>query len=276
MTLATQNPPLDPIPVPPPPEAAPLIQIKHLTKRYHSKKTATTIALDNVNLNIGKGEFVALVGPSGCGKTTLLKILAGLISGYEGTVTINGHNLVDPSSEVGVVFQEPTLLAWRTILENILLPIELHHLEKKDYLTRAHALMDKVGLTGFEHKYPKELSGGMRQRAGICRALIRDPQVLLMDEPFGALDAMTRESMNVELQRIWLGTGKTIVFVTHSIPEAVFLADRVVVMSPRPGRITDLVHIPIARPRQLSDIAEHASDTLTHIRTHFNHSAMID
>ncbi|WP_338628748.1 ABC transporter ATP-binding protein [Yersinia intermedia] len=254
-----------------------LIKITHLTKQYHSKNTTATIALNDINLSIRKGEFVALVGPSGCGKTTLLKILAGLIVNYEGEVMLNGHRVTQPPPEVGVVFQEATLLPWRTILQNILLPVELVKLDKQAYHERALYLMELVGLKGYENKYPKELSGGMRQRAGICRALIRDPQVLLMDEPFGALDAMTREFLNVELQRIWLESGKTIVFVTHSIPEAVFLADRVIVMSPRPGRISDITPIMIPRTRQLSDMAqESVGQQLTHIRTYFNNSAVID
>jgi NitT/TauT family transport system ATP-binding protein len=163
------------------------------------------------------------------------------------------------------------------VLANVLLPIELAGLDLAAGTERAMALMATVGLAGFEHKYPRELSGGMRQRAGICRALVRDPQLLLMDEPFGALDAMTREFLNVELQRIWLGSGKTVVFVTHSIPEAVFLADRVVVMSPRPGRIAEVVDIDLPRPRRLGDMAhEQAGALLARIRRHFAHSSLID
>ena len=255
----------------------PLIRIGELNKHYHTKSGDVTIALTGVNLDIADGEFIALVGPSGCGKTTLLKILAGLEGGFEGRVCLNGINITKPSPDVGVVFQEPTLLAWRTILENILLPVELLHLDKQKYLDRAMDLMEMIGLKGFEKKYPRELSGGMRQRAGICRALIRDPSVLLMDEPFGALDAMTREFLNAELQKIWLKRKKTIVFVTHSIPEAVFLADRVVVMSPRPGRISEIVSITLPRERKLTDLGQsNAGDLLSHIRSHFNNSTMID
>jgi len=250
--------------------APPLLHIAGVHMRYRSRKTGLTHALDGIDLQVGRGEFVALVGPSGCGKTTLLKILAGLVRGYQGTALIDGRPIVAPSLQVGVVFQEPTLLPWRTILDNILLPVELARLDLRAYTGRARALMDKVGLAGLEQRYPKELSGGMRQRAGICRALVRDPAVLLMDEPFGALDAMTREFLNVELQRIWWGSGKTIVFVTHSIPEAVFLADRVVVMSPRPGRIDEIVAVDLPRPRRLADMAHaQAGEILARIRRHF-------
>lgn len=254
---------------------APLIRIDGLTKQYHTRTGDVTVALEKVHLDVADGEFIALVGPSGCGKTTLLKILAGLEGRFGGKVYLGEKSIVKPSPEVGVVFQEPTLLPWRTILENILLPVELMHLDRKVYTERALELMEMIGLKGFENKYPKELSGGMRQRAGICRALVRDPKVLLMDEPFGALDAMTREFLNTELQRIWMKSGKTVIFVTHSIPEAVFLADRVVVMSPRPGRISEVVTVPLPRERKLSDLST-ATEILTRIRGHFNDSSVID
>jgi NitT/TauT family transport system ATP-binding protein len=256
-------------------EPAPLIRIDNLTKQYHTRTGDITVALDHVHLDIVEGEFIALVGPSGCGKTTLLKILAGLEGGFEGAALLGGQPVVKPSPEVGVVFQEPTLLPWRTILENILLPVELRRLDRQTYTRRALDLMQMIGLKGFENKYPRELSGGMRQRAGICRALVCDPKVLLMDEPFGALDAMTREFLNTELQRIWMNSGKTVIFVTHSIPEAVFLADRVVVMSPRPGRISEIVPIELPRERKLSDLSQ-ATEVLARIRGHFNDSSMID
>jgi NitT/TauT family transport system ATP-binding protein len=263
------------------PTVAPLLRIAGLQLRYPPRRGAhreTGIhALDDITLDIARGEFVALVGPSGCGKTTLLKILAGLMNGYDGGLTLDGQPITKPRLDVGVVFQEPTLLPWRTILDNVLLPVELANLDRRAHTERAMSLMATVGLGGFEHKYPRELSGGMRQRAGICRALVRDPQLLLMDEPFGALDAMTREFLNVELQRIWLGSGKTVVFVTHSIPEAVYLADRVVVMSPRPGRIAEVVDIDLPRPRRLADMAhEQAGTLLARIRRHFAHSSLID
>ncbi len=255
--------------------SAPLIRINGLTKQYHTRTGDITVALDKVHLDIVDGEFIALVGPSGCGNTTLLKILAGLEGRFGGEARLGDKAITKPSPEVGVVFQEPTLLPWRTILENILLPVELMRLDRKAYTERALELMEMIGLKGFENKYPRELSGGMRQRAGICRALVRDPKVLLMDEPFGALDAMTREFLNTELQRIWMRSGKTVIFVTHSIPEAVFLADRVVVMSPRPGRISEIIPVTLPRERKLGDLA-HAEDVLARIRGHFNDSSMID
>lgn len=248
----------------------PLITIKGLHKNYIAQKDGTVLALKDINLEIAEGEFVALVGPSGCGKTTLLKILAGLVDDFTGSVFLNDQPVTKPSVDVGFVFQEPTLLPWRTILQNILLPVELMHQDKKLYQERALKLMETVGLKGFENKLPNELSGGMRQRAGICRALIHDPKVLLMDEPFGALDAMTREHLNDELQNIWLESKKTILFVTHSIPEAVFLADKVVVMSPRPGHIDEIINVRLERPRNMAALArENAGKILEHIRNHF-------
>lgn len=248
----------------------PLIIIKGLHKSYASKKDGMIDALKDVNLQIAEGEFVALVGPSGCGKTTLLKILAGLVDDFAGTVTLNDVAVTRPSAEVGFVFQESTLLPWRTILQNILLPVELMHLDKKHYHDRALMLMETVGLKGFENKLPNELSGGMRQRAGICRALIRDPKVLLMDEPFGALDAMTRELLNSELQNIWIKSQKTVLFVTHSIPEAVFLADKVVVMSARPGHIEEIVDVKLDRPRELQELTDKkVGKILEQIRQYF-------
>ncbi len=214
-------------------------------------------ALRDITFGVGRGEFVALVGPSGCGKSTLLRIVAGLRPPTAGDVTVNGSPVTRPIAQVGMVFQAPVLLKWRTVLDNVLLPSELAGLEAKRYRDRAHELLQLVGLDGFEAKLPRELSGGMQQRASLCRALLLDPPLLLMDEPFGALDAMTRDEMNLELLRIWgEGSGgaagrdrKTILFVTHSIPEAVFLADRVVVMSPRPGRIARICPACLPRPR---------------------------
>ncbi|WP_162577635.1 ABC transporter ATP-binding protein [Variovorax sp. PBL-H6] len=213
-------------------------------------------ALRDISLTVHEGEFVALVGPSGCGKSTLMRAIAGLRPVTSGRILVDGAKVEKPIPKVGMVFQAALLLKWRSVLDNVLLPAELSGLDPSKYRERAHRLLQMVGLGDFTEKRPGELSGGMQQRASLCRALILDPPILLMDEPFGALDAMTRDDMNLELLRIWGedqaahgGTRKTIVFVTHSIPEAVFLADRVVVMSPRPGRVANIHEVRIARPR---------------------------
>ena len=209
-------------------------------------------ALRDVGFSVERGELVALVGPSGCGKSTLLRIVAGLRPPTRGAVAVDGRAVTGPIASVGMVFQAPVLLKWRTIRDNVLLPAELAGLGRARYRERAEQLLGLVGLGGFAERLPRELSGGMQQRAAICRALLLDPPLLLMDEPFGALDAMTRDEMNLELLRVWgepATARKTVLFVTHSIPEAVFLADRVVVMSPRPGRVARIVDVPLARPR---------------------------
>jgi NitT/TauT family transport system ATP-binding protein len=235
--------------------SAPLITVANLEKTYTTRGRALVKALAGIDLEIHPGEFVTIVGQSGCGKTTLLKILAGLLSRTAGTVTLRGQPVNGPTRDIGIVFQDPVLLDWRTVVANVMLPVQVLGLDRIAYRQRALDLLALVGLVGFEDKYPHELSGGMRQRVAIARALVHDPSLLLMDEPFGALDAMTREYMNLELQRIWRESGKTIVFVTHSIPEAVFLADRVVVMSARPGRVVDIVTVALGRPRDLDLIA---------------------
>ena len=212
-------------------------------------------ALAGISLSVGVGEFVSLVGPSGCGKSTLLRIVAGLRPATAGTVTVAGQEVREPIRDIGMVFQAPILLKWRSILQNVLLPAELAGQQPAAFRTRAEQLLDMAGLSGFGDKLPRELSGGMQQRAALCRALLLDPPLLLMDEPFGALDAMTRDDMALELLRIWgerdlaQSARKTVLFVTHSIPEAVFLSDRVVVMSPRPGRIAADLRIDLPRPR---------------------------
>jgi NitT/TauT family transport system ATP-binding protein len=223
-------------------------------------------ALRDIELTVGRGELVALVGPSGCGKSTLLRVVAGLRPATTGTVVVDGRPVTRPIPAVGMVFQAPVLLKWRTVRDNVLLAAELAGLAPSDYRERAEALLRLVGLDDFGDKRPRELSGGMQQRASLCRALLLDPPLLLMDEPFGALDAMTRDDLNLELLRVWGESGrdrKTIVFVTHSIAEAAFLADRVVVMTPRPGRIARIVDVDLPRPRTVATRAHPDFGALT-------------
>lgn len=228
----------------------PAITANGVSKRFGSPDSPI-IALSSVDLTIGDGEFVAIVGPSGCGKSTLLRIIAGISKPTTGTVTIPSGIVRAPLTEVGIVFQSPVLLDWRNILDNVLIQFELRGLKAGDFSERARNLLAAVGLGDFLNRYPRELSGGMRQRAAIARALVHNPSLLLMDEPFGALDALTREQMRVDLEGLWLASKKTVLFVTHGIDEAVLLADRVVVMSPRPGRIESIIDVDIPRPRGL-------------------------
>lgn len=247
------------------------IEVVGLEKVYTPRRSEPTTALQDIDFQVRRGEFISVVGPSGCGKTTLLKILAGLIPYSEGEVRVSGRDVNGPMPEIGMVFQDATLLPWRTILQNVMVPVEVQGLDREVHRAQARKLLEMVGLDGFEEKYPSELSGGMQQRAGICRALVHDPAVLLMDEPFGALDAMTREYMNVELLRIWRQSGQTIVLVTHSIPEAVFLSDRVIVLTPRPGQIAEIIDIDLERPRDLGVMAsDRAGVYVDRIRRYFN------
>lgn len=220
-------------------------------RKVYGGETPLT-ALDGISLDIRPGEFVSILGPSGCGKSTFLRCIAGLEETSSGSLKADGREISGPPDHVGMVFQRDALLEWRTIARNIMLPIEFAGKPVANYQQPMRDLLKLVGLTDFASKYPRELSGGMRQRAAICRALIDQPSLLLMDEPFGALDALTRDQMNAELQRIWLETRNTVVFVTHGIAEAVYLADRVVVFSPRPGRIADIIEIDLPRPRKLA------------------------
>jgi NitT/TauT family transport system ATP-binding protein len=229
----------------------PLVEIRKAGKVYRSKRGDVT-ALENIDLTIGMSEFVSVLGPSGCGKSTLLRCLAGLDHPTSGDLRIGGQRIESPPDGLGVVFQRDVLLEWRTVLENVLLPVEVHHLDNREWEPKAIQLLELLGLKGFERRHPWELSGGMRQRVSICRALLMNPKLLLMDEPFGALDAMTRDDLNVELQRVWMADEKTVFFVTHSITEAIFLADRVVVMSRSPGRIAEIIDVNLPRPRDLS------------------------
>lgn len=225
-----------------------IIEIQNLKKIYPSK-SAPILALSDVSFDVYEEEFVTIVGQSGCGKTTILKIIAGLLPKTGGTVLLDGQPVTGPRASSGIVFQQPVLFKWRSVLDNVLLPIEILRRNRGDYLQSALDLLELTELTEFKDRYPRELSGGMQQRVSICRALIHDPPVLLMDEPFGALDAMTRSEMNIELLRIWSERRKTSILITHSITEAVFLADRVIVMTPRPGMIADIVEIDLPRPR---------------------------
>jgi NitT/TauT family transport system ATP-binding protein len=250
-----------------------LVELESLNKVYGTR-TGDIHALSDIDLRIEEGQFVAIVGPSGCGKTTLLKILAGLEHHTSGTGTLRGQALGGTTGDAGMVFQKATLLPWLDIISNVLLPVTLHHRATRADRDGAMKLLEMVGLADFARKRPGELSGGMQQRAAICRALVHDPSLLLMDEPFGALDAMTRDALNVEVNRIWRETSKTAVLITHSIPEAVFLAQRVIVMSPRPGRIVDDIHVPFDRVRTLDLMGDPEFGALTsRIRTHFEVAA---
>lgn len=228
------------------------VSVRNLTKAYRSRNGGGVDALGPISFELGHGEFVSVLGPSGCGKSTLLMIVAGLVQPTSGRVEISGEEVVGPNKDLGVVFQQDLLMEWRRALPNILIQAEFRHLPRGALEDKARELLDMVGLSGFEDKYPYELSGGMRQRVAICRALVHDPSLLLMDEPFGALDALTRDQMNEDLQRIWGQTEKSVLFVTHSISEAIFLADRVLVLGHRPGRIVDQVVVNIPRPRTLA------------------------
>ena len=229
---------------------APLIAVENLSRVFRGG-TKTIHALDSVSFDVHEGSFVSIVGPSGCGKSTLLKIISGLLPATSGKVMVSGSAVEGPLENVGMVFQAPVLLKWKSVVGNIMLPVEFAKLDRTDYLKKAENLIRLVGLQGFEEMRPYELSGGMQQRVSLCRALVTDPQILLMDEPFGALDAMTRDELDLELLRIWGEKKMTVLFVTHSIQEAVFLSDSVVVMSPRPGRVIEKLPVELRRPRTL-------------------------
>jgi NitT/TauT family transport system ATP-binding protein len=228
-----------------------VIRLQEVVKTYRTRRGDLVHALAETTLEIGDRELVTLVGPSGCGKSTLLKLVAGLVPPSRGQIRVREQPVTGPFPDVGFVFQQPVLLPWRSVLDNVLFSVEMLGLDLRQYRKPAGDLLELTGLAGFETKYPRELSGGMQQRVAICRALLPDPSLLLMDEPFGALDAMTREEMSLELLRIWEERRKTILFVTHSIPEAILLADRVVVMSPRPGRVARVLRVDLPRPRTM-------------------------
>jgi NitT/TauT family transport system ATP-binding protein len=229
----------------------PLISVRSVTKIYEATRGQRVTALEAASFDVGPGEFVTLVGPSGCGKSTLLRLIAGLQPVTSGELYVDGKKVEGPIT-VGIVFQTPVLMPWMSVLGNILLPIEILKLDREEGRAEALELIQVLGLSGFEHAYPFELSGGMQSRVAIGRALIHRPKLLLMDEPFGALDAFTRESMGGELLRVWEKYKKTVVFVTHDVAEAVFLADKVVVLTPRPGRVSRVMPIDLERPRTVA------------------------
>ncbi|MGH7264116.1 MAG: ABC transporter ATP-binding protein [Candidatus Rokuibacteriota bacterium] len=242
-----------------------MIRVDDVTKVYVTRAGEAVRAVEDIRLDVAENEFVVLVGASGCGKSTLLKLVGGLLLPTSGSVLLKGVPVTGPREDVGIVFQAPVLLNWRDVLSNVLFPIEILRRDLRAHRAVALDLLRLVGLAGFENKHPRELSGGMQQRVAICRALVHDPTLLLMDEPFGALDALTRMEMSVELLRIWDERRKTILFVTHSIAEAVLLADRVVVMSPRPGRIVRIIPVKLPRPRTMAmestpEFREHADE----------------
>jgi NitT/TauT family transport system ATP-binding protein len=224
-------------------------------------------ALSGLDFRVGQGEFVSVLGPSGCGKSSLLRLASGLLPASAGRLVLAGRPVMGPRPDVGIVFQQPTLLPWRRVLDNVLVPIRAAGGNLRAARERALALLDLVGLSAFAQHYPHELSGGMQQRVGIARGLVHDPAMLLMDEPFAALDAMTRETMMEEIQRIWMEAGKSVLFITHSIPEAVFLSDRVLVMSPRPGRVIEELRVDLPRPRRIEALDDPAFAALAaHLR----------
>lgn len=246
-----------------------MLDVAGLSVVYRTRR-GTIDALRNVDVRVGDGEFVTILGPSGCGKSTLLKIAAGLLTPSAGQVSVAGKPVNGPSVDIGIAFQKPTLLPWRTVLSNVLLPADTLGWDLKKAEVRARSLLDLVGLQDFAQNYPNELSGGMQQRVGLARMLLRDPKLLLMDEPFAALDAMTRETLTLELQRLWMHDRKSVLFITHSIPEAVFLSDRVLVMSARPGQVVEDFVVPLERPRSLDTMSSPAfTDACRHLRQHF-------
>lgn len=228
-----------------------ILRCDSVSLTYQRRDKSELLALKSFSLDVYDNEFIAIVGQSGCGKSTLLRLVSGLLSPTHGRIELDGKAVTGPRNDVGIVFQSPVLLPWRTTMENVLLPIEFLKKNPAQFESRARDLLSVVGLKGFEGGYPRSLSGGMQQRVSISRALISDPRILLMDEPFGALDAMTREELSFELLRIWEERKKTVLFVTHSIPEAVLLANRVVVMTPRPAKVAKIIEINLPRPRTL-------------------------
>lgn len=226
-----------------------LVRLEDVSKKYQSGSNEI-VALSGLDLEAQEGEFLSLLGPSGCGKSTALNIMGGLLTPSEGKVMIAGEEMTEPRRDIGMMFQQAVMFPWRTTIENVLLPIEVFGLNKKDYVAKAEELLEMVGITEFRNSYPWQLSGGMQQRAALCRVLIHHPKLLLLDEPFGALDEFTREAMNQELLRLQSHSGSTAVLVTHNISEAVFMSDRIAVMTARPGRLIGVIDVPFERPRE--------------------------
>lgn len=233
--------------------SVPAIAMQQVRKVYPplTRKGEPVLAVEDISFTVARGEFVSVVGPSGCGKSTLIKMLAGLLPITSGAIEVDGNPVTGPHDDIGIVFQSPVLLKWRSVLDNVLFPIDILKKSRKDFTQQAEELLQLVGLWDFRNQYPGVLSGGMQQRASLCRSLIHDPSLLVMDEPFGALDAFTRDEMNLELQRVWSQRRKTVLFITHSIQEAVFLSDRVVVLSTRPSKVDSTFTIDLPRPRLL-------------------------
>ncbi|KAF5423137.1 MAG: NitT/TauT family transport system ATP-binding protein [Candidatus Methanocomedens sp.] len=235
-----------------------MLSIKNLNKTYHTEEGDEVVALSDINLDVADKELVCFIGPSGCGKTTLLRITAGLEKPDSGTLTVNNEPIKGPGPDRGMVFQEYSLFPWRTVLKNITFSLELKKIPKSEREKIARDFLEVVGLSKFADSYPHELSGGMKQRVAIARALVNDPDVLLMDEPFGAVDAQTRNRLQHELLNIWEKKKKTVLFITHSVDEAVFLADKVVVFTARPGRIKEVINIDLPRPRERTSFEANA------------------
>ena len=252
----------------------PFIRLQNVEKVYYTKDDYI-IAVESASFDIKESQFIAIVGPSGCGKTTILKMVAGLISHTNGSINIGGKEVTGPQTDLGIIFQDSVLLDWRDVLSNVLIQIDIRGMKRDKYMETAKSLLADVGLGGFEQKKPYELSGGMRQRVAICRALVHDPPLLLMDEPFGALDALTREQIAMDIQHLWMEKKKTVLLITHSIPEAVLLADRVIVMSPRPGRIVEIIDIDLPRPRRLDRLPDKFNEYAGHIRKIFQASGVL-
>jgi NitT/TauT family transport system ATP-binding protein len=233
------------------PPTAPFIDVKSVTVRYDLSRTGGTLtAVEDVNLTISEGEFVTVLGPSGCGKTTVMNVIAGLVEASEGEVLVDGRRVEGPGPERAVVFQDYALLPWRSVFDNVKFGLEMQaHLKSEDWRTRVQEAIDLVGLSGFENSYPRELSGGMQQRVGLARAIVAEPRILLMDEPLGAVDALTREVMRDEIEKLITATGKTVIFITHSIEEAILLGDRIVVFKSHPGSVLEEITVDLPRPR---------------------------